>query len=278
MRKTAIAIMAALLSSTASAQTADAHGNALPDCFQYAKIQRQAPAQLQTELFIVVDQTTPLTPELRQSLAQQIAPLLVPGNAVSVFAFSAFTQGYYTRRLVHARMDLPMDQSQRNASGKSLLQKFDQCLQFQKQGIQKLTQEALVKVLTDASTNISKSDVWGSLQSLSTPIRDSSAQRKVVLLVSDMLENSSISSFYQGRAVRRISPDAELKKLQSNGLTADFAGANIYVLGAGLLGHDGGYRDPKVLSALRDFWTEYFAQSNAKLQEFGTPDLLGRVQ
>lgn len=286
VRKVALAALLAMVgvatSSQAQTAVADANGNALPDCYQYAKVQRDAPAHIQTELFVVVDQTTPFNGQLRQSLAQQIAPLLAPGNALSVFAFSAYTQGFYTQRLVHARMDQPMAQAQRDGTGKAQLKQLDQCLQFQQQGIQKLAQEALIKSLGQGGASISKSDVLGSLKDLSGPIRSSTAQRKVVLLASDMLENSSISSFYQGRTVRLVNPEAEMKKVQAQQLLSDFAGAQVYVLGAGLIDSDsatkGVYRDPKVLGALRAFWGQYFEASHAKLQEFGTPDLLGRVQ
>ncbi|WP_417285193.1 hypothetical protein [Comamonas sp.] len=268
------------LASTAA--LADTGNNALPDCYQFAQIKRQTPASVQTELFVVIDQTTPFSSELRQSLAQQIGPLLSPGNALSVFAFSAYTQGYYTRRLLHARMDTPMSADARDGAGKALLQKLDQCLVFQKQGIHKLTQEALVKILSQASSSIAKSDVLGSLKDISTQVQASPAQRKIVLLASDMLENSSVSSFYSSKAVRRIDVATEWKKVESNQLTADFGGAQIYVLGAGLIDSDtqknGVYRDPQTMNALRAFWEQYFTASHAKLAGFGTPDLLGKIQ
>lgn len=269
----------ALSSACAQAEPAT---NALPDCYQYAQLKRQSPASVQTELFVVIDQTTPFNSDLRQSLAQQISPLLSAGNALTVFAFSAYTQGYYTRRLLHARMDSPMPASARDDSGKALLQKFDQCLTFQKQGVQKLTQEALVKALSQASSSIAKSDVLGSLKDIATQVQTSSAQRKVVLLASDMLENSSISSFYSSKAVRKIDAAAEWKKVEANQLQANFGGAQIYVLGAGLIDTDtqknGVYRDPQTMSALRSFWEQYFTASQAKLVDFGMPDLLGRIQ
>lgn len=277
-----LAFVAAALTLAAAGAQADAATNALPDCYQFAQLKRNTPASVQTELFVAIDQTTPFSASLRQSLAQQITPLLNPGNALSVFAFSAYTQGFYTQRLLHARMDAPMPASMRDDSGKASLQKFDQCLLFQKQGIQKLAQESLVKALSQASSSIAKSDVLGSLKDISQQVKASSAQRKIVLLASDMLENSSVSSFYSSKSVRKIDITSEWKKVESNQLVADFGRAQIYVLGAGLIDTDtqknGVYRDPQTMNALRGFWDQYFTASQAKLVDFGTPDLLGRIQ
>lgn len=282
MRRLPRWLMSLGLAALGSGALADTATNALPDCYQYAQLKRQSPTSVQTELFVVIDQTTPFSSELRQSLAQQIAPLLSPGNALTVFAFSAYTQGHYTHRLLHARLDAPMPAGARDDAGKALLQKFDQCLAFQKQGIQKLAQEALVKVLSQASSSIAKSDVLGSLKDIATQVQASGAQRKIVLLASDMLENSSISSFYSNKAVRKIDAAAEWKKVEANQLVANFGGAQIYVLGAGLIDTDtqknGVYRDPQTMGALRNFWEQYFTASQAKLMDFGAPDLLGRIQ
>jgi hypothetical protein len=82
-------------------------------------------------------------------------------------------------------------------------------------------------------------------------------------------------------AVRRIDPQAEMKKATAAGLIGDFGGARVYVVGAGLLTGDAKlknvYRDPQTMSALKQFWTLYFKQSNASIGEFGEPALLGPV-
>ena len=84
-------------------------------------------------------------------------------------------------------------------------------------------------------------------------------------------------------SVRRIDPAKEMKLVLDNQLIADFAGARLYVLGAGLLGDDAkknkaAYRDPKTMQALSSFWKSYFDKSNAQLMEFGQPALLNQVK
>ena len=96
-----------------------------------------------------------------------------------------------------------------------------------------------------------------------------------------MVENSSAASFYAHNAVRRIDPAAELKRVNAAGLIADFDGARVCVIGAGLLSGDAkarnAYRDPMTMAALKQFWILYFQQSNATVQEFGVPAFLSRT-
>jgi hypothetical protein len=272
--------IAAALAMPALAWAQGTANNALPDCIDYAKLPVKAQASA-TELFVVIDQTTPFQNELKQSIANQIVPLLVGGNSVSVYVFSAYTQGYYTRRLVRASLNPQLAQAVRDDISKTSLSKFDQCLAFQAKSVQQLAGDALRSAFGQSSATIAKSDILGSLKDISTQVKASTAQRKVVLLASDMLENSSISNFYAQNAVRKIDPAKELKVVADNKLGADFGGADVYVIGAGLINETGAkstYRDPKTIGALQDFWGSYFQTSNAHLKGFGAPDLLGAIQ
>ncbi|MBM5574163.1 hypothetical protein GKO28_07450 [Deefgea sp. CFH1-16] len=256
--------------------------NALPSCYGYAKL--TVPAQVvATELFVVIDQTTPLDGTLQQAVANQLKPFLQPGNALSVTQFSAFTQGHYTDVLLSATLERPLPTEERNAIGKAQLSKFDQCMATQAPNSAKLAGSALKKAFAGTTSDVAKSDVLASLKDISAKIKQSSAQQKVVFIVSDMLENSSVSSFYAKQSVRKIEPANELKLVAEHQLQGDFAGARIYILGAGLLAEDakqakGVYRDPKTMAALQQFWRAYFEKSNGKLIEFGQPALLNPVR
>jgi hypothetical protein len=104
------------------------------------------------------------------------------------------------------------------------------------------------------------------------------------LIVFDMLENSSVSSFYsdKGSSVRKIGPAKELKLVAENDLFRDFGGAKVYVIGTGLLPDDATkakkYRDPKTMQALASFWKNYFEKLNGNLVELGQPVLLGPIK
>ncbi len=266
----------ALISTSAFAGT-----NAVPSCYDAKLIAPNAP--LTTELFVLIDQTTLLDDQLKQSVAEQVRPFLGKGNGFSVLVFSAFTQGKYTQLLTSGQLDHAMPDALRSDVSKPMLGKFDQCMTRQTGLAGQAVGGALRLAFEGSSGEIAKSDVLASLKDISSKVRQSKATTKVVLLVSDMLENSSVSSFYSNQAVRKIEPSKEMKLAVDNDLIADFGGARVFVLGAGLLSDDAkktkaSYRDPKTMLALSSFWKTYFEKSNAQLIEFGQPALLNQVK
>ncbi|MFJ5447078.1 hypothetical protein ACIKP9_12625 [Methylobacillus methanolivorans] len=255
-------------------------GGAVPTCYQ-AKLLPQG-VKTDTEIFVVVDQTTMFDNALKQSIANNVRPFLSANNAFSVIRFSAYTQGQYTEILSAGSLDPLIEQSARNDISKPILSKFDQCMDNQPKLAAQLAGAALKKAFGGSSASISKSDVIGSLKDISSRVRQSSASQKVVLVASDMLENSSVTSFYANQAVRTIQPEKELALVEKHGLFGDFAGARVYVIGAGLLADDAKtksvYRSPQTMQALENFWKQYFQRSNAQLLEFGQPALLNAVR
>lgn len=266
-----------LLSGLAHAGQADA----IRTC--YDKTVPGAAAPLETEVFVAIDQTTPLDPALKQLVADNLKPFLVANSGFAVLTFSAYTQGHYTEVIASGRLDAALAANQRNDVPKVALAKFDQCMARQPQLAAQLAGNALRAAYGGTSSDIAKSDVLASIKAISSLVRDSKASNKVVVIVSDMLENSSVANFYadKGLSVRRIDPAKELRAAEENQLLADFGAARVYVIGAGLLAGDAkqarSYRDPKTMQALASFWTAYLTKSKATLVEFGQPALLKPV-
>lgn len=261
--------------------TASMAAGAIPSCYDN---KLQAPDTVPAvELFVIIDQTTLLDDSLKQAVANQVRPFLSSGNSFSVLVFSAYTQGNYTQLLTSGRLEHQFPLELRNDISKPILAKFDQCLARQPGLAAQSVGSALRAGFGGASGEISNSDILASLKDISAKVRQSDAKEKVVLLVSDMLEHSSVSSFYARQAVRKIDASHELQLAESNKFIADFGGARLYVIGAGLLNNTdpkskAQYRDPKTMQALATFWRAYFAKSNAQLVEFGEPALLNQIK
>ena len=260
-------------------------GNDIPSCYTANKIKVAAqPSQL--EVFVLIDQTTPLDVSLQDAVRENADRLIKPGTSFVVASFSSFGQGRYLEVLSAGTLETPIDEKTRDDISVKVLRGFDTCMSGQSDFGRKSAAVAINKAMAATSPDLAKSDVLGSLKELSSRVKQSESKDKVVFLVSDMLENSGISSFYASKNVRAIDPTAELKKAQEANLVGDFGGARIFVLGAGLVQESAGgknkdsgvYRNPKTMGLLRQFWETYFMASHAKLVEFGAPALLSPVK
>lgn len=254
--------------------------NDIPSCYAANHI-KPMPGTVDHEIFIGIDQTTVFDDKLKAQIAEAAVKAIQPGHAYTLFDFSAFSQGRYTEVVTRGVIERPVPEQLRGDISERALRTFDACMTGQSVYAKKTLLAAITQVQSAATNDLAKSDILGALKDISDKVRASPASNKVVLLASDMLENSSVSSFYAHNAVRRIDPQAEMKKATAAGLIGDFGGARIYVVGGGLLTGDAKvknvYRDPQTMSALKQFWTLYFKQSNASIGEFGAPALLGPI-
>lgn len=270
-----------LMSSLAQAGIA----NDIPSCYTANKMKITAPS-IETEVFVLIDQTTPLDANLQDAVRENTGRLIKSGSAFVIASFSSFGQGRYMEVLSAGTLEGQIDAKSREDISVKLLRNFDGCMAGQADYGRKSAATALNKALAGTNPEFAKSDVMGSLKELSSRINQSTAKDKIVFVVSDMLENSAISSFYASKNVRAIEPAAELKKAQEAKMIGDFGGARVFVLGAGLVQENlggkykdsGVYRNPKTMAALRQFWEIYFEASKAKLTEFGAPALLSPVK
>jgi len=279
-----LTVLLGLVSVGASAGSAV---NQIPSCYAAGKLDIK-PEPAQRSIYILLDETVVLDDSLKRSLWEIVRPQIVPGTEFSIYRFSAYSQGKYLDIVASGALEMPLATNVRDGISVPKLKSFDACIKGQGEYGLNLVKNAIGKVLQSSSFDLAKSDIEGSLFALSKVVRESKPRRRVLLLVSDMLENSTISSFYQNNGVRKIDPGVEMKKAESEKMIGDFGGASVYVMGAGLIATDpqakrsgkipAQYRDTKTIAALQDFWSRYFSHSNAKLEEFGAPALLSTIK
>jgi len=256
--------------------------NDIPSCYTANKLPPSVIRSVR-ELFVLVDQTTHFDAKLQGAIRENVGQLLKLGVAFVVADFSSFSQGRYVEVVSAGTFEPQIPAKERDDISVKLLRNFDVCMQGQVQYGMKVAAAALNKALDGSSPDLAKSDVLASLKDLAGRVKKSEAKEKVVLIASDMLESSSITSFYAKQSVRQINPQKELKLVADNQMFGDFGGAKVYVIGAGLLAEDakqakGVYRSPQTMQALGNFWKSWFEQSNAELVEFGQPALLNPVR
>lgn len=260
--------------------------NDIPSCYADNKIGKSAPAP-DRELFVLIDQTTRLDDKLRNAVRENVSHLVKPGTAFVVANFSAISQDHYMEIVTAGSVEAPIPANERNSISVKALRHFDTCMQGQAAYGIRMVVSVINKSLDSSSASLAHSDIMASIKELSGRVRQSLAKEKIVFVVSDMLENSSISSFYASNTLRRINPAKELKAAEDNQMFGDFIGARVFVLGAGFVSEATGskgkgdksvYRDPITMAALHQFWREFFSRSKSELVEFGQPALMSPVK
>jgi len=251
--------------------------NDVPSCYDALKISNPN-SNIEKELFILVDQTTPLDKNMMMYTYKNMMKFIKNGYAVTIASFSANSNGKYTDVSYAGTLESLLPDNAKHDIAKKVLRKYQGCMNGQYKFAKKKATKALVRVLKGANKKLPHSDIIKSLDDISKHIISASqASKKVVLLVSDMIEHSSITTFYTKGNLKKVNTDKELAKVKSSGHLANFSGASVYVIGAGTIGKNG-YRDAKTLKSLSTFWEKYFATTNANLKAFGTPMLLEDVQ
>lgn len=259
-----------LMSHFASAQ----QRNDVPGCYSHAKLNPVlATAADSRELFVVIDGTFSPDDKIKQMVRDKVQRFIQPGDRVTVISFAALVAEHYTDLKFSGLLDT--DIKNRDDVAKKPLQVFDNCLKKQ----QKFARQKIDSAIADSYRNeqiLPKTEILNNLAQVIGPkVANSAADRKVVLLVSDLFENSDVTSFYSNNQIRVIAADAEMAKIEANGLVTDFAGAEIYIAGAGWLEPEyRGFRGAKVMVPLKKFWQNYFQSSNATVKGFGQPMLM----
>lgn len=248
----------------------------IPSCYELNKMQKID--KINNAIFVLIDETTPFDDTLKNQILSNALPFAKSGNHIFIARFSAFLQGKYNETLFDFSLDYPLSKDERNNTAKTILNKLDKCFKDQQIFVAKNIKINIEKAFLKDGEEISKSDIFKALKDFSVAIKDIKAERKIVILASDMLENSDITSFYNKGAVRQIDPKKELKIVENIELFADFDNAEIYIIGAGITQTKKSYINTKMLNALNSFWKEYFIKSNANLKEFGSPALNRQIK
>jgi hypothetical protein len=251
--------------------------NDVPSCYKALSLSNPNPT-VEKELFILVDQTTVLDKNMMIYIYKNMMQFMKNGYAVTIASFSSNANGKYTDVAYSGKLESLLADVDKHNIAKKTLRKYQSCMNGQYKYAKKKATKALVRTLKGANKKLPHSDILKSLNDIAAHIiTPSSAKEKVVLLVSDMIEHSSITSFYSKGNLKKVHTQTELDKVKKAGAMADFSGANVYVIGAGMVGKNS-YRDSKTLGLLTNFWKAYFMDAHANVKAIGTPMLLEEIQ
>jgi len=264
---------------TANSLNANSLGN--NSCYNIYKVNAKPEQMIDKAIFVLIDETTLFDNKLKQQIVSNSLSKIEKNNYIYIAKFSAFINGFYNEKVFDFKMDGLLTEDQRYNERKDTLNKIDKCIHDQAGYVYSKVQASIMQSFLHKNDNIPKSDILYALKDFSdNVISQVKAKEKIVILASDMLENSTISSFYRRGASRLINAKGELKKVENYNLLGNFGGAKVYIIGAGIISSKKtlSYRDPKILAALKTFWNTYFQKSNGKLIEMGQPALKNNIE
>jgi hypothetical protein len=190
--------------------------------------------------------------------------------------------GRYAAATYRMRIAAPLEESVRRVMRKDQLRNFDTCQDVVILKARGQLKAALEAYFAKSSSKIAKSAILATIKEVGDQVFPTLAGRsRRLVLVSDMLENSDVSSFYSSGSVRPVDPAPEMASVVRKQLLTDLRGASVFVIGAGLTPPDekagAAYRSTAVMGPLKEFWRTYFERSNGRLSEFGQPLLLNNL-
>jgi hypothetical protein len=236
------------------------------------------PEPEQRELFVVIDQTLPFDVNLKRHVHNKIHEYLQPGDRITVLTFSAYAEGRYAQMPLTGQMDYLLDDDTRYNTGKPSLRRFDRCMQSQNAVVRSKIDQTIKTAFEEASSELPKTELMGSLVNFGRGVISlSQSPEKVVLIVSDMMENSNAVSFYGANGVLNFDIEQTLQKAENADLISDMQGASVHIIGAGISGNDR-YMSQTVMAKMQNFWEGYFQRAGAELTGWGQPQLFGPLR
>ena len=244
-------------------------------CFSEIDYATPEPQKIKRALYVLVDETVPLTKNMKKRVVSLLSEWGKPGDMVKIARFSASYRDLYPELVYVSTVEIkPGERYMYNLSYKDK-KKVLACLDNQKMIFKESFAAKLNNSLKAMNPKIPKSELLGSLKLLSKHIYlPDEAIEKTVFLITDGMENSTVTSFYAKGKMRNIKPRKEISKVRRKGMMGYWKKSNVYIYGLGLMPDKKSYAKPEVVNKLKMFWEQYFVESGAKVRAIGSPELL----
>ncbi|EQD52287.1 conserved hypothetical protein, secreted [mine drainage metagenome] len=204
--------------------------NDIPSCYAASHFTFSSPPPDRL-LYVLIDQATPLSPALQKSVVDNINHALGPATKFVIAEFSRTSNNHYLQVLHTGIIESPMTSSERNNVPVNALGGFDNCMRDQAFFAIHMADTSAQQILQSATGAPNQpNDILLALKTVAPVIAQDPARQKVLFLVSNGFENSSFAHFASGT----FNPEQMLQQARAKGLLANFGGAQVFVLGAGI--------------------------------------------
>ncbi|MGR5451421.1 hypothetical protein ACP3V3_17015 [Vibrio sp. PNB22_3_1] len=266
----ALLLMCALSIAT---QTKAASRNDIPSCYAATDTTGNKPNKPNRELFVAVDSTTELDTTLMRNVHEQIQHFVQPGDKVTLIAFAANHDLYSQVQFTGEFESLP-SKSLQDSMNALKLKSLKRCLKAQPNALNAV-HHALKATFEHSDSTRPNSEILSSLHDIALNlIATSEAEVKVLLLASDMLQNSDDLSFFRSNNIQRLNSQALLKQADPQPSTL-LSNTKVHVIGSGFQSDI--KLSPSTLKEIELFWTAIIENMDGTVVQFGKPNLLNSI-
>lgn len=237
--------------------------------------QKPADSLVGKSLYILVDQTVPLTKNMRENILALVEDWPGTNERVKLIRFSANIRGEYTELLLDLQRDpAPSEEYLYNLRDEDKV-RLSRCLEDQVRTQKSQLKTVLQGALENTKPNLGKTEILKPLKRIAESVLvEDGIKDKTVLLISSGFENSEISNFTKRKRKGNINPEQTLTLLNEKQLTTNWQGAKIYMFGLGQTRDSKTYVRYSVVEPLAQFWNLYFSNGNGDVKELGMPAIL----
>jgi hypothetical protein len=242
-----------------------------------AHIDRSLIKPPERELFILLDQTVRFDKKLAANLKEKTGEFIRPGDKITIVSFSANSNGNFTELVFTGALERSLPEKALSSTPMRQIKAYKKCMQAQAKNGKPFIMKSMFKALTlpDDNYDFTNTELIGTINMLARDlINKSEIKDRTLLVYSDMLENSALTTHFTKGNIRKISPKAEMAKVKKAKMIPDLSGTKVYVIGGGWTGEGKPYLESRKLNALRAFWEAFFTKSGSRLEGFGQPVLL----
>ena len=151
------------------------------------------------------------------------------------------------------------------------LEDYDACVSNRRETLEAALTTQIDTAFGQYDKDAERSGIVAALKSFSERFEGDDAQSRILILASDMLENSGGLSFYSSKSGVSVAPGS-LDGLVAKGRIPQWKGVDVVIVGSGLIPSDvKAFRNEDDLDRLDSFWRGYFDKAGAKQVEIGHP-------
>lgn len=230
-----------------------------------------------TEVYLLIDESTYFDEKAKEDVYKKITPFVKPNTRVNVFSFSEYSRTKNNKNLGSFYIYSDITDDEEDDITRSKVKELVTCLETSKVYAASEIKKAIDSGTRKKNESLKKSEILKNLKVYTkNNLRFSKAKRKVMIIMSDMIENSDYTSFYSAGKLKKIDISKELEVVNRHRLLSAFNEAEVYVYGMGLVEINSDKSDSRnafIMDNLINFWDEYIVESNGKPFGLDSPNM-----